>query len=86
MIAGIFIELIIVRRIDNISRFHGYSTTRFGFSVILVGALVTSIFYILDTLLNIYLMIKCEEKNIIANCGTKISTIELLFVQEMCFC
>ena len=48
MIAGIFIELIIVR-IDNISRFHGYSTTRFGFSVILVGALVTSIFYILDT-------------------------------------
>lgn len=85
MIAGIFIELIIVR-IDNISRFHGYSLTRFGFSVILVGALVTSIFYILDTLLNIYLMIKCEEKNIIANCGTKISTIELLFVQEMCFC
>ena len=36
MIAGIFIELIIVR-IDNISRFHGYSLTRFGFSVILVG-------------------------------------------------
>ena len=48
MIAGIFIELIIVR-IDNISRFHGYSLTRFGFSVILVGALVTLIFYILDT-------------------------------------
>ena len=85
MIAGIFMELIIVK-IDNISRFHGYSTTRFGFLVILVGALVTSIFYILDTLLNIYLMIKCEEKNIFANCGTKISTIELLFVQEMCFC
>ena len=56
MIAGIFMELIIVK-IDNISRFHGYSTTRFGFLVILVGALVTSIFYILDTLINIYLMI-----------------------------